>query len=70
MAYCDSNGNVVSVTCRIVRVDVSPMNPRVKCYQLDCGHEVFLPIEPGRRARVGGLLECERCLAERRKAQV
>lgn len=26
----------------IVRADKSPMNPKIWCYELECGHDVFL----------------------------
>lgn len=42
---------------RVVRVDVSPMNPKVKCAQLDCGHDVWR----NRRPRIGATIVCEAC---------
>jgi hypothetical protein len=36
---------------------VSPMNPKVKWAQLDCGHDVYCK----RRPRLGATLICERC---------
>lgn len=42
---------------RVLRVDVSPMNPKVKVAQLDCGHDVYRL----RRPRVGATIVCEKC---------
>ncbi len=41
---------------RIIRIDASLMNPKMKCHQLECGHDVYLP----RRSRQKFLV-CERC---------
>lgn len=37
---------------KVVRIDPSPMNPKVKCHQLDCGHEVFLPRRSRKQCRI------------------
>ena len=42
---------------RVVRVDISPMNPKVKCAQLNCGHDVYC----NRRPRVDAIIVCEPC---------
>ncbi len=42
---------------KVVRVDVSPMNPKVKCAQLSCGHDVWR----NRKPRVGATIVCEQC---------
>lgn len=41
----------------IVRIDRSPMNPKVWVVQLDCGHDVYKHRKPTMRQRI----ECERC---------
>jgi hypothetical protein len=43
--------------CRVVRTGVSPMNPKVKWAQLDCGHDVYRQRKP----RIGALIVCEQC---------
>jgi formylmethanofuran dehydrogenase subunit E len=43
--------------CRVVRVDKSPMNPKIKVAQLSCGHDVYR----NRAPRVGATIVCERC---------
>lgn len=45
---------------RVVRVGVSPMNPKVKWAELSCGHEVFR----NRKPRIGATLVCDRCAKE------
>ena len=53
------NDNVDSVGLReITRADRSPLNRKVWCYQLACGHDVF---RPGRKKRIGSQLRCEEC---------
>lgn len=42
---------------RVIKAGVSPMNPKVKWAQLDCGHDVFRQRKP----RIGALIVCERC---------
>lgn len=49
---------------RVVRVDLSPMNPRVKVVQLSCGHDLYR----GRRPRLGAVLVCDHCFASRAEA--
>lgn len=41
----------------VVRTGVSPMNPRVKWAQLDCGHDVYR----WRRPSVGAVIVCNKC---------
>ena len=43
--------------CRVVRVDKSPMNPKIKFAQLTCGHDVARLRAP----RVGAVVVCEKC---------
>ena len=43
---------------KIVRVDRSPMNPKIWIAQLECGHDLYLYRKP--RANAGGRW-CERC---------
>jgi hypothetical protein len=48
---------------RVVRVGVSPMNPKVRWAELDCGHdESYLPGK--RRPKVGATTICEKCAAK------
>lgn len=47
---------------RVVRNGVSPMNPKVKWAQLDCGHDVFRQRKP----RIGALIVCEQCSVRHR----
>lgn len=42
---------------RVIRAGVSPMNPRVKWAELECGHDVFRQRKP----RIGALIVCEKC---------
>ncbi len=42
---------------RVVRVGVSPMNPKVKWAALECGHEVW----SNRKRTVGKFVVCEKC---------
>lgn len=44
---------------RVTRTGVSPMNPRVKWADLECGHMAYGP----RRPRLGSLVVCDRCSA-------
>lgn len=44
---------------RVVRVDVSPMNPKIKVAQLDCGHDIYR----NRKPRVGALVVCDKCVS-------
>ncbi len=44
----------------VVRAGVSPMNPKVKWAQLDCGHDVYRQRKP----RVGATIICEECAAK------
>lgn len=41
----------------VTRTGVSPMNPKVKYAQLDCGHDIYRL----RRPRVGSTVVCEMC---------
>ena len=45
----------------VIRVDPSPMNPKVKVVELSCGHDVY--VRPPKRApRVGAVHSlCDRC---------
>lgn len=46
---------------RVVRVDAaSPLNPKVKCAQLDCGHDVWR----NRKPRIGAIIVCPDCARE------
>lgn len=45
---------------RVVRTGVSPMNPKVKWAELDCGHDVYR----SRRPRIGATIVCEKCGAK------
>lgn len=42
---------------RVVRVDPSPMNPKIKVAQLSCGHDVYR----NRRPRIGATIVCDKC---------
>lgn len=42
---------------RVIRVDPSPMNPKIKVAQLDCGHDVYRTRKP----RIGATIVCEQC---------
>lgn len=48
---------MADVKRKVVRVDPSPTNPKIKCAELECGHEVFLNRAPA----VGKKVACERC---------
>ena len=50
---------------RVVRTGVSPMNPKVKWAELECGHDVFRPRKP----RIGALVVCEKCSASARREE-
>jgi len=43
--------------CRVVRTGVSPMNPKVKWAELNCGHTVWR----NRKPRIGATIVCDRC---------
>ena len=45
---------------RVVRVDVSPMNPKIKVAQLECGHDVYR----NRKPCIGALVICDKCARE------
>jgi hypothetical protein len=45
---------------RVVRTGVSPMNPKVKWAELDCGHDVYRTRKP----RLGALVVCVQCSSE------
>lgn len=45
---------------RVLRTGVSPMNPKVKWAELECGHDAFVLRKP----RVGQLLACDKCPQE------
>jgi hypothetical protein len=42
---------------RVVRVGVSPMNPKVKWAELDCGHDVYRQRKP----RLNAIIVCGEC---------
>lgn len=42
---------------RVVRVDLSPMNPKIKVAQLSCGHDVYR----NRKPRIGATIVCDKC---------
>ena len=42
---------------RVIRVGVSPLNPKVKWAQLDCGHDVYRYRKP----RIGSTIVCDKC---------
>lgn len=45
----------------IVRIDRSPMNPKVWVVQLDCGHDIFVYRKPRRTKNGGPTFPCEKC---------
>lgn len=47
---------------RVVRVDQSPMNPKIKVAQLSCGHDVYRQRAP----RIGATIVCDKCAEARR----
>lgn len=51
----------------VVRVDPSPMNPRVKIAELSCGHDLYIT-PPKRAPRVGKAVDCPKCEDIRRLA--
>lgn len=59
MAHVADDGTV-TVYHRVVRVDRSPMNPKIRVAQLECGHDVF-STPPVRAPKVGVLRSCEKC---------
>lgn len=52
---------------RIVRLDTSPMNTRVKLATLECGHELWL--RPPMHPRVGMKVVCPTCFATRKNTK-
>lgn len=56
MAHVAADGTV-TVYERVVRNGVSPMNPKVKYSQLECGHDLWGP----RRFKVGSTHKCPEC---------
>lgn len=50
---------------RVVRTGVSPMNPRVKWAELNCGHEVFRTRKP----RIGATVVCDKCATKLRAGE-
>jgi len=48
---------------KVIRVDKSPLNPKRKCIELECGHEVWR----NRAVPVGSMLECHACKPEPEK---
>lgn len=42
---------------KVVRVDKSPMNPKRKVVELECGHELWV----NRAPKVGAIVKCEAC---------
>lgn len=45
---------------KVVRVDKSPMNPKVKVAQLACGHDIYIR-PPHRAPRIGATRRCNDC---------
>lgn len=45
----------------VLRSGVSPMNPKVKWAELDCGHTVYT----ARKQKVGAVVWCHKCSPER-----
>ena len=41
----------------IVRTGISPMNPKVKWAELDCGHDIYQLRKP----RIGATVACVKC---------
>ena len=48
---------------RVVRNGVSPMNPKVKWAELDCGHDVYR----NRKPKIGATIVCQRCAEGRQE---
>lgn len=46
----------------VMRVDKSPLNPKRKCVELACGHEIGV----NRAPRVGSEVECVECTAAKK----
>lgn len=44
----------------VVRVDVSPMNPKRWCAQLSCGHEVWVTAKQKPKRKV---MSCSTCVS-------
>ena len=44
----------------VVRIDRSPMNPRIWVLQLDCWHDIYITAE---RRPVRKTAKCEKCAA-------
>lgn len=43
-----------------LRIDRSPMNPKVRIVALSCGHDLYL--SPGKRSpKIGTASDCEKC---------
>lgn len=53
----ESTGHVFE---KVRRVDVSPMNAKVKIAQLECGHDVYIH-PPSRAPRIAAYRRCDRC---------
>ena len=52
--------SVMRVEQLVVRVDKSPMNPKIKVVQLQCGHDYY--VHPSSRApRIGTPVSCGPC---------
>ena len=49
---------------RVVRTGISPMNPKVKWAELDCGHDVYRLRKP----RIGAVIVCELCARQAEEA--
>jgi hypothetical protein len=45
----------------VVRTGVSPMNPKVKYAELECGHDIYRTRKP----HVGALMPCDECHLDR-----
>ena len=50
---------------KVIRQGRSPMNPKVRWVQLECGHDVY--VSPGKR--IGKHLVCHKCTALRRETR-
>lgn len=51
---------LTSAMVGILRVTQSPMNPKVWCVDLQCGHDVWVT---GRKPRKTAKIHCEKCTA-------
>ena len=47
---------------RVLRTGVSPMNPKMKWCELDCGHDVYRTRKP----RIGATVICGKCAQVKR----